>query len=43
MQGRLSSNPNITSEEMSKIVAKDVKAMMEELRFNYPFKKVPLD
>lgn len=37
MQGRLSSDPNITSEEMAKIVAKDVKAMMEELRLNYPF------
>lgn len=43
MQGRLSSNSDIASEDMAKIVAKDVKAMMEELRFNYPFKKVPLD
>lgn len=37
MQGRLSANPNITSKEMAKLVAKDVEAMMEELKLNYPF------
>ena len=37
MQGRLSANPNITSKEMAKLVAKDVESMMEELKLNYPF------
>lgn len=38
MQGRLSANPGLTPKEMAKLVSKDVEAMMQELRLNYPYK-----
>lgn len=41
IQGRLSSNPNIASEEIAKIVANDVECIMTELRSKYPYQKIP--
>ena len=37
IQGRLAANPTITSEEMAKLVANDVKYLLEELALNYRY------
>lgn len=38
LNGRLSANPNITSSEVAKLDANDVKCFIEELKINYPYK-----
>ena len=35
LQGRLAANPTITSKEAAKLVADDVKCLLEELTLNY--------
>ena len=37
IQGRLAANPTITSDEMAKFVANDVKYLLEELALNYRY------
>ena len=37
LQGRLAANPMITSEEAAKLVANDVKYLLEELALNYRY------
>lgn len=37
LQGRLAANPTITSEEVAKLAAKDVKYLLEELALNYRY------
>lgn len=39
LQGRLAANPNISSEEVAKLVAKDVECVMVELKSKYPYKR----
>lgn len=37
LQGRLAANPTITSEEVAKLAAKDVKYLLEEFALNYRY------
>lgn len=37
LQGRLAANPTITSKEAAKLVAEDVKCLLEELALNYRY------
>lgn len=37
LQGRLASNPSLTSKEVAKLVANDVKYLLEELALNYRY------
>ncbi len=37
LQGRLAANPNLTSKEVAKLVANDVKYLLEELALNYRY------
>lgn len=37
IQGRLAADPTITSKEMAKLVANDVKYLLEELALNYRY------
>ena len=37
LQGRLAANPTITSKEAAKLVANDVKFLLEELALNYRY------
>lgn len=37
LQGRLAANPTITSKEAAKLVADDVKCLLEELALNYRY------
>jgi len=37
LQGRLAANPTITSKEAAKLVANDVKYLLEELALNYRY------
>lgn len=37
LQGRLAANPTITPKEVAKLVAEDVKCLLEELALNYRY------
>lgn len=41
LQGRLAANPEITSKDVAKLVANDVKYLLEELALNYRYFVAP--